>query len=79
MARTTLDLDPTIIRELRQRGRRERKSMGRVASELLAGALAEAENARRPARFEWVTRNLGEPRVDLEDKEAVRATLDRGS
>ena len=79
MARTTLDLDPTIIRELRQRGRRERKSMGRVASELLAAVLAEPETARTPAPFEWVSRDLGEPRVDLEDKEAVRAILDRRS
>ena len=79
MARTTLDLDPTIIRELRQRGRRERKSMGRVASELLAAVLAEPEGARTAAPFEWVSRDLGEPRVDLEDKEAVRAILDRRS
>ena len=79
MARTTLDLDPTIIRELRRRGHRERKSMGRVASELLAGALSEPDEERTPAPFEWVSRDLGEPKVDLEDKEAVRAILDRRS
>lgn len=74
MARTTLDLDPTVLRELRRRGERDGKSMGRVASELLAGALREEEQAR-PA-FAWVTHDLGAPLVDLEDKEALYAALD---
>jgi plasmid stability protein len=77
MARTTLDLDPSVLRELRRRGAREGKSMGRVASELLAGALAEPEQAR-PA-LAWASEDLGTPRVDLEDKEAVRRVLDRDS
>jgi len=38
MPRTTLDLDALVLRELRRRGARERKSMGQVASEVLAGA-----------------------------------------
>lgn len=75
MARTTLDLDPTILRELRQRGRREGKSMGQVASEVLANALAGPATREAPA-FEWLSRELGRPLVDLEDKEAVRAVLD---
>jgi hypothetical protein len=74
MARTTLDLDPSVLRELRRRGRRERKSMGRVASELLARALDEEPGP--PASFEWRARDLGTPRVDLEDKAAVQAILD---
>lgn len=48
--------------------------MGHVASELLARALREDE--RPPPPFEWVSGDLGVPRVDLEDKEAVRALLD---
>lgn len=77
MARTTLDLDPSVLRELRRRGEREGKSMGRVASEVLARALADAAPAR--SAFAWVAQDLGAPRVDLEDKEAVRAILDGGS
>lgn len=75
MSRTTLDLDPSVIEELRRRSRRERKSMGRVASELLAPALSEKGQGGQ--RFAWRTRNLGQPLVDLEDKEAVQAILDR--
>ncbi len=76
MARTTLDLDPSVLRELRRLGEREGKSMGLVASELLAGVLREEQ--ARPS-FQWVTHDLGVPLVDLEDKEALNAALDRGS
>lgn len=71
MARTTLDLDPSVLRELRKRGRQERKPMGQVASELLARSLVETQP--QPAPFRWISDDLGEPLVDLEDKEAVRA------
>ena len=75
MARTTLDLDPAVLRELRRRGAREGKSMGQVASELLARAVAEGEPAPAPP-FGWIVADLGAPLVDLEDKEAVRRVLD---
>ncbi len=76
MPRTTLDLDAAILRELRRRGRRDGKSMGQLASELLARALADSEPEESPP-FSWVARDLGEPLVDLEDKEALRAVLDQ--
>ena len=76
MARTTLNLDASVVRELRRRGRRERKSMGQVASELLARSLADQEASPPPTPLAWVARDLGRPRVDLEDKEALRTVLD---
>lgn len=75
MPRTTLDLDPSVLRELRRRGAAERKSMGRVASELLARALVDDDTAPR-AHLAWISGDLGRPLVDLEDKEAVRGVLD---
>jgi len=75
MARTTIDLDPGVLRELRRRGAREGKSMGQVASELLARAVAERSDAPPPA-FSWTSGALGAPLIDLEDKEAVRRVLD---
>lgn len=74
MARTTLDLDPAVLRELRRRSARERKSMGQVASELLARAVAGDRDLPAPD-FEWITADLGRPLVDLEDSEAVRRAL----
>ena len=75
MARTTIDLDPAVLRELRRRGAREGKSMGQVASELLARAVRNDRDLPAP-KFQWTTAKLGPPRVDLEDKEAVRRILD---
>lgn len=79
MPRTTLDLDASILRELRRRRVREGKSMGRVASELLARALAVSDEGTGSPPPRWISRDLGTPRVDLEDKEAVRALLDERS
>ena len=76
MARTTLDLDPSVLRELRRRGEREHKSMGQLASELLAGALASSRSVPPAAGFEWKSADLGAPLVDLEDKEALRRALE---
>ena len=75
MARTTLDLDSAILRELRRRGAREGKSMGQIASELLARAVAEPLDTPAPP-FAWRTADLGAPSVDLEDHEAMRRVLD---
>lgn len=75
MARTTLDLDPAVLRELRRRGAREGKSMGQVASELLARAVSGDGDAPIPP-FTWIVADLGRPLVDLEDKEAVWRILD---
>ena len=78
MPRTTLDLDASVLRELRRRARREHKSMGRLASELLAGALARVDEASAPHDFTWTSADLGTPRIDLEDKEALHRVLDEG-
>ena len=76
MARTTIDLDPAILRELKRRGMREGKSMGQVASELLARAVAEPIDVPSPP-FEWHSASLGPTLIDIEDKEALRRVLDR--
>ena len=74
MPRTTLDLDPTVTRQLRQRAKREGKSMGQVASEALAAAFADAPAVSPP--FEWKTYDMGLPLIDLEDKDALYRILD---
>jgi hypothetical protein len=74
MPRTTIDLDPSVLRELKRRGQGEGKTLGRIASELLAEALRRGEPEPAPD-FRWTARPMG-ARVDLEDKEAVRRALD---
>lgn len=76
MPRTTLDLDASVLKQLKRRGQRERKSLGAVASELLARCL-ELDDADQPrAELPWSSWHLGLPRVDLEDKEALRRALE---
>lgn len=75
MPRTTIDLDPTVLRELRQRARRDRRSMGQLASELLARAL-RTETPRTP-RITWHSQPMG-ARIDIDDKEALYRALDEG-
>lgn len=75
MARTTIDIDPSVLGALGRRAKDERTSMGRVASELLARALAESRVTAPHAPFTWIRRELGVPAVDLEDKEALHALL----
>ena len=50
--------------------------MGQLASELLARELAKRPGTDTGAPLKWHSANLGTPRVDLEDKDAVWAVLD---
>lgn len=73
MTRTTIDIDATVLAELKERSRREGKSMGALASELLARSLAR-HGASKDA-LTWFTSPMG-ALVDLEDRDRVQAALD---
>lgn len=75
MPRTTLKIDGSVLRELKRRAREEHKSLGDVVSEIVGPALNRRHSTRRPAGFRWRTAQMGPPRVDLEDKEALRRAL----
>jgi hypothetical protein len=77
MPRTTLDLDAGVLRELKRRRRHSGRSIGQIASELLAGALAASDRHRaEPSGVAWRSARMG-ARLDLEDKEAVRRATER--
>jgi len=77
MPRTTLDIDAPILRDLKRLQKREHKSLGRLVSDLLAQTLGPRGTVPPPGRdLTWISRSMG-ARVDLADKEAVRAVLDR--
>lgn len=73
--RTTLDIETPVLKQLKKLRKREGGSLGSLASRLLAHALAQM--GRPEAKpFRWA----GGPmtaRVDLADKDAVYAILDR--
>lgn len=75
MPRTTLDIDAAVLRELKRRqARNKKKSLGELASELMARALAEPEP--EPSPLTWTTAHMGQPVIDLDDKDALWAVLD---
>jgi hypothetical protein len=73
VTRTTIDIAEPVLRELKARQRRDGRTLGALASELLAQAMAEDARAEQPLR--WRTRDMGES-IDLEDKDALWALLD---
>lgn len=74
MPRTTIDIDAGVLRRLKERKRREGKTLGELVSELLMSAL-RAEDKPTRNKFNWMSRPMG-ARVDLEDKEAVQRALE---
>jgi len=75
--RTTLDIESPVLEELREFGRAEGRSLGQAASELLAEALHVRKKLVKPVgRLAWKSHPMG-ARVDLADKDAVFALLDR--
>lgn len=74
MARTTIDIEPSVLAELKRRQRREGKTLGRLVSEMLSDGLA-GNLPEPPEPFVWRTRSMS-ARVDLEDTEAVRRAMD---
>lgn len=73
--RTTIDIDPPILKELKRLQKAEGKSLGRLASELLAQALADRRKPKDAAEFRWISPPMG-GMVDLADKEAIYQTMD---
>jgi hypothetical protein len=75
MMRTTLDIEGPVLKDLRAIQKREGGSLGALVSRLLAGALARhGRPAKQP--FHWTARPM-KARLDLADKEALYAILDR--
>ncbi|MGH4013315.1 MAG: hypothetical protein ACRDSL_05160 [Pseudonocardiaceae bacterium] len=73
--RTTLDLDSSVLEQLKERQRLQKhKTLGQLASELLAKALAQsAEPATEP--LAWTVQPM-HARLDLEDRDTVQRILD---
>jgi len=76
MARTTLDIDTPLLRELKKLQAREGRSLGKIVSQLLAEALARRKPTPEPSTLHWTSHPM-RALVDLSDKEAVYGVLDR--
>ena len=74
MPRTTVDIDGSVLKELKEKAAREGKSLGQVISEVAAAALSRMPDPR-PEPFAWTSRSMG-ARVDISDKDALYRALD---
>lgn len=76
MPRMTVDIEKTILKELKLLQKREGKSFGRLVSELLSESLSSRRRGKQAApHFEWNSRPMT-PLVDLSDKDALYTILD---
>lgn len=75
--RTTLDLEKSVLQALKRLQKREKTTLGSIASRLLADALRQAEAAQTTPRgkLAWFTSNMG-AKFDLADKDAIFRALD---
>lgn len=76
MARTTIDIDDPILKEVKAIQKREGRSMGKIVSQLLAEALLKQKASSKTPRFKWVSRPM-RSLVDLSDKDEVYRILDK--
>ena len=75
--KTTIDIDDYILREVKALQKTQRKSLGRLVSDLLAQALRENRNPPTKTTVpKWIAKDL-RARVDLNDKEALYSALER--
>ena len=75
--RTTIDIESPILDELKRVQQEEGVSLGKLASRLLADALAfRNKKTTRPAGIVWNTGRMG-ALIDLSDKDAVYRILDQ--
>ena len=71
-----MDLELAVLEQLKVLQIKEKKSLGDLASEILAFGLRERAHAtQKPAALEWVAKPM-KARVDLTDKEALYRVLD---
>lgn len=74
--RTTLDLEKPVLDALKELRRKEKRTLGQIASRLLADALArESAGDTRVSRLEWESSPMG-AKVNLADKDAVYRAME---
>lgn len=71
-----MDIDAPILKELKSLQKREKKSLGQLASSLLAEALKQSGQTKTEPLLEWTSSPMG-ARVNLGDKDALYSIIDQ--
>lgn len=77
MARTTLDIDGSVLRDAKKIAKATGRTLGEVVSELMAVGLQAPRRAATSAKFRWESKSM-RALVDLDDKDAVLRALQNG-
>lgn len=76
MARTTIDIDNPILKEIKNLQKKDGRSIGKIVSQLLAEALNQQKTTAKAQRFKWASRPMG-ALLDLSDKDTIYKILDK--
>jgi hypothetical protein len=76
MARTTLVVDDIQLERLKDLARAQRRTMTDLISEFIAEGLASRTIARPSPKLELPVFDMGRPRVNLADREALEAMME---
>jgi hypothetical protein len=76
--RTTINIDDPILNDLKKLQKKERKSLGRLVSDLLAEALHQRVSIRAKGSppSHWISKPMY-VRIDIADKDALYAATQR--
>ncbi len=73
----TVDIDATVLKDLKKLQKKEAKSLGLLISDLLTQAIGERKSAKAPSRLpQWISKAMG-ARVDLADPEALYSAMEK--
>lgn len=75
MKRTTLILEDSCMKAVRDLAQHENRQMSQVVNELLAEGLQRRRSCKA-ASFELPTFHMGRPKVNLSDRNALEALMD---
>ena len=76
MARTTIDIDNPILKEIKNLQKKDGRSIGKIVSQLLAEALNQHNTTAKAHRFKWAARPM-RALLDLSDKDTLYKILDK--
>ena len=75
--RTTLIIDDALFRELKRRAVEQNRTLSDLTQEALRLGLAARRPARQRKRVRLPSFSMGQPRVDLADRDQLYEVLDR--
>jgi hypothetical protein len=76
MARTTVDIETPLLKEIKDLQKKEGRSLGQLISQLLAEALNSRKVSSQNIQLKWTSRPM-KALVDLSDKDTLFRILDR--